>query len=289
MSDLVSDLNNLDRNDRFQSRRGVDQVITQWLDSQGYDLDQISIDQEIEYLTHVRASLKQAGIPMTDLPGGGRLLMSYRMDHIQNLAWKRWRSQTCDTMVYPFTEYVRQGMIWPVETRQDRLSMVERVQQIEKFIQSLDGMRRVCKDKEHDAGVMYVKRLDISDSRMWMVIRLATTVSRMNDAVYSRLADPEQPHTCCGIKFLHNLYERPARGQKSPRPGYYNITGLPTRLIHHNPNDWDQMSVLEAVPGRPTAEFHSSDVQDVINNIKQIHDWMQEHARGTDRVADFDF
>lgn len=271
------------------SRRGVNLVITQWLDSQGYDLDRVSIDQEIEYLMHVRNSLKQADIPMSDLPGNGRLLMSHRHDQISNLAFKRWKQQSCDTMLYPFTEYVRQGMVWPVETREGRANMVERVQQIEKFIQSLDGMQKSCKDTEHNAGVMYVKRLDVSDSRMWMVIRLATTIERMNDAVYSRLNDPDAPHTCCGIKFLHNLYERPARGNTSRRPGFYNITGLPTRLIHHNPNDWDQISVLEAVPGRQSAEFHNSDTQDVINNIKQIHDWMQEHARGTDRVADFDF
>lgn len=284
-------MNGLDQIDRDgpMVERQVARVVEQWLDSHGYDLDRISIEQEIEYLLDMKKQLRQAGFPMDDLPGGGRLLVSHRINQMSELAWKRWRGQSCDTMLYPFAEYVQQGMVWPVETRQDRPGMVKRVQQIEEFIQSLDGMRKSCKDQEHDAGVMYIKSLDTSDSRMYLVIRLATPINRMNDAIFSRMNDPEAPYTCCGIKFMHNLYERPPRGNNTRRPGFYNIAGLPTRLLHHNPSGWDQISVLEAIPGQQSAEFHNTGAQDIINNIKQMHDWMQEHVRGTDRVVDFDF
>lgn len=275
--------------------RGMTRIVTQaaeeWLDEQGYDLGKTSVDQELDYWAQMRGMLNDRGVPLKDLPGRGRLIMSYRVDRLAQLAYKRWKQKSCEGMPYSFMEYVRDGMIWPVESREHLADTVDHVKQLEDFIQSIPGIKRVCKDNDYNVGAMYVKTFDSPDKQMYLVIRLATPVGVMLSSAFNLLYHhPTAPYVTEGIKILHNLYQKHSKHGDVPdrRPGYYNIPGLPQQL-HHIGQGEGGYSVLDAGESYNDPEWESTKVEDVINSIKQINDWTEEHTRGTDNLADFDF
>lgn len=285
----MSVLTNIDIDSRGASSR-VHEAGQEWMDQKGYDLDRTSVDQEIEYWHELRGMLNDRGFPIQDLPGRGRLLQTSRIDRLAQLAGKRWRLQNCDSMPYAFAEYVRQGMIWPVETREAHGDTVDRVKQIETYIQSIPDTKRVCKDPLYESGVFYVKTFETSDTQMYLVIKLASSVSSLLISSFeTKLYHPTAPYITSGIKFLHNLYQKPTPDGPTTRAGNYNIPGLPTRLHHMNPLNWPQTSVMDIGEDYGSPEVNSITAEHVINNIKQIHDWTEEHVRGTDDLSNFDF
>lgn len=283
--ELPRDMSNLGR------PKLVTNLAEQWLDSHGYDLDKTSIEQELVIWKQLYDELQSRGVDMRELPGSGRLLMTHRIDRLIQLTFKRWRQRSCESMPYPFVEYVRDGMIWPVESREHLVDTVERVKQIEDFIQSIPGIKRVCEERDYDGGAMYVKTFDSPGKQMYLVIRVATPIGIMLSSAFELLYHhPTAPYVSEGIKFLHNLYQKHTKHGDVPdrRPGYYNIPGLPQRL-HNIGMGEGSYSVLDAGESYDDPEWESTKVEDVIDNIKQINDWTEEHTRGTDDLSDFDF
>lgn len=283
--ELPRDMSNPDR------PKLVTKQAEQWLDSRGYDLGKTSIEQEIATWKQLYYELQDRGVDMQELPGSGRLLMTHRVDRLIQQAFKRWRQRSCESMSYPFMEYVRDGMIWPTETREHLVDTVERVKQIEHFVQNMPGMKRVCKDHDYNAGAMYIKTFDTPGKQMYLVIRVATPIGIMLSSAFELLYHyPTAPYVSEGIKFLHNLYQKHTKHGDVPdrRPGYYNIPGLPQQL-HNIGMGEGSYSVLDAGDSYDDPEWESTKVEDVINNIKQINDWTEEHTRGTDDLSNFDF
>lgn len=283
--ELPRDMSNLDR------PKLVTKQAEQWLDSHGYDLRKTSVDQELAIWKQLYNELQSRGVNFGDLPGSGRLLMTHRVDRLIQLAFKQWRQQSCDTMSHPFMSYVREGMIWPVETREYFIDAVTRVKQIENFIKNIPGIKRVCKDHDYNAGAMYIKTFGSPDKQMYLVIRLATPVGIMLSSAFELLYHyPTAPYVSEGIKFLHNLYQKHTKHGDVPnrQPGYYNIPGLPQRL-HNIGMGEGSYSVLDVGESYDDPEWESTKLEDVINNIKQINDWAEEHTRGTDDLSNFDF
>ena len=96
---------------RLGNAKLVTRQAEQWLDDQGYDLGKPSVDQELVIWKQLYDELQSRGVDMRELPGHGRLLMTHRVDRLIQQAFKRWRQRSCESMSYPFVEYVRDGMI----------------------------------------------------------------------------------------------------------------------------------------------------------------------------------
>ena len=283
-------LDNIDRNDRFGSRREVTRVAQEWMDDRGYDLDNTSIDQEIELCHQLYDMLKQQKVVFRDLPGSGRLIIQHRIDRLATMALKRWRQQDCKSMPYPLMEYVRQGMIWPVETQDAYDNTVANVKQIEQFIQSINGINKVCKDGLYDAGVMYVKTLNGQDKQQYIVIRLSTAIATMLSTGWeAKYHHPTAPYIVAGIKFMHNLYEKPSADGPTSRPGVYNIPGIPQKLHHINPERWPQFSVMGVGSDYGDTTSNTTTVEQTIKNIEHIVLWAEEHIGGINSLTKFDF
>lgn len=265
----------------------VTRIAEEWQDAQGYDLDRVSIDQEIELCHQLYYMLKDQGVKFRTLPGSGRLIMNRRIDRLGQMAFKRWRQQDCNTMPYPFTEYVRQGMIWPVETRDAYEDTVARVKQIEQFIQSINGINKVCKDSLYEAGAMYIKALDGGDKQQWFVVRLSTSIAALLSTGWeAKYHHPKAPYIVTGIKFMHNLYEKPSANGPSRRPGVYDMPGLP-RKLHHIGQGEGGYSMLDI--GDEYGGSSSTTAEQVIKTIQDIVLWAEEHISGAHNLTRFDF